>query len=181
MTRYIVIALFATLLLTSCSPSATKKAAEIEMLEKELKESSQNGKSDTSKVKQLLGDYMFYAKTFTTDSLTPVYLMKSALFFQHVRLLDSAIYCYNTVYTKFPQYPKAGMALFSEAFIYGNEKHDLIKAKAMYEEFLAKYPNSTMAPSAQMELQSLGKTPEQIMAEIDSMKAVREAATATQR
>lgn len=171
MTRHILNAIFATILLASCSPSAQKRAADIQKLETELKEESKTGKTDSTKVKQLLGEYMAYAKAFPTDTTTAVYLVKSALFYQNIRKTDSAIYCYNEVYTKFPDYHKANLALFSEAFLYANDKHDLIKAKQLYEEYLQKYPKTKMAPSAAIELRTLGKSPEEVLAIVDSIRA----------
>jgi len=173
MKRHLVIAFFAGLLLASCTPSAQKKAAEIEKLETELKESGKKGIADTTKVKELMNDYRSYVKAFPTDSLTPVYLMKSAKFYDFTSYPDSAIYCYNLVYYKFPNYPKANLALFSEAFIYANEKHNLLIAKALYKEYLAKYPNTKLAESAKLELDNLGKSPDQVMSELDSLKQAR--------
>jgi TolA-binding protein len=157
-------------MLASCSPSATKKAAEIEKLENELKESSKNNVADTAKVKVLLNDYRAYAKAFPADSLTPIFLMKCGKFYDFMSQPDSAILCYHTVYINSPTFSKSNLALFSEAFIYGNEKHDLAKAGALYKEYITKFPNTSLAKSAALELNNLGKTPEQIMAELDSMK-----------
>ena len=179
MIRYFILALFAGLLLSSCSPSASKKSSEIDKLENELRESTKKNISDTSKVKQLLSAYSYYTTTFPTDSLTPIYLMKSAKFYDFVLLTDSAIHCYDRVYTEFPKYPKANLALFSEAFIYANEKHDLAKAGILYKEYLNKYPNTNLAQSAALELQTLGKTPDQIMAEMDSIRQARMDSTKT--
>jgi TolA-binding protein len=172
MIRYSAILLFAGLILTSCSPSAPKKAAEIANLENEIRESAKKNISDTAKVKILLSDYMSYANTFPTDSMTPAYLMKSAKFYDFIFLTDSAIHCYDRVYTSFPGYPKSNLALFSEAFLYANEKHDLAKAELLYKEYIAKYPNTSLAKSAALELRTLGKTPDQIMAEMDSLKQI---------
>ena len=174
MTRHFIIAALSALILASCSPSAPKKAAEkageINKLETELKESSKKNAIDTGTLKKLLKEYDQYANTFPADSLTPIYLMKSAKFFDYFMMPDSAIQLYNKIYTQYPNFPKANVALFSEAFIYNNEKHDLPKAKALYNEYLGKYPNTPLAKSAAIELFNLGKTPEQIMAEMDSVK-----------
>jgi tetratricopeptide (TPR) repeat protein len=169
MTRHLVFALFAALVLTSCSPSAPRKAAEIDKLEKELAENGKKNFADTTKVKELMSDYKYYVNTFPTDSLTPVYLMKEGKFYDAIYCPDSAISCYSQVYSRFPAYPKAGFALFSEAFIVNNEKHDLVKAKALYEEYLSKYPNTKLTKSVELELKNLGKTPDQILSELDSL------------
>jgi outer membrane murein-binding lipoprotein Lpp len=174
MNKHILLAIMATLLLASCSPSAKQKAAEIDKLETELKDSSKKNVADTTKVKQLLADYRYYIKNFPTDSLSPKYMMTSARFYDFISLPDSAIAYYHDVYTNFPTFPKANLALFSEAFIYGNEKQDLSKAGQLYKDYLAKYPNTSLAKSAAMELNNLGKTPEQIMAELDSMKSTKQ-------
>jgi len=178
MARHLFIAFLSLVLLSSCSPSPTQRAAEITKLETELKESSKKNIADTTKVKQLLQQYALYAQAFPTDSLTPGYLMKSAKFFDYLLLTDSAIHVYDRVYTQFPTYAKADVALFSEAFIYNNEKHNMPKAKKLYEEYIAKYPNTSLSRSAAMELHNLGKTPEQIMAELDSMKQANAASPA---
>ena len=172
MTRHLVIAILASLLLASCSPppSAPKKAAEITKLETELKESAAKNMADTTKVKQVMSEYIEYYKAFPTDSLTPVYLMKLAKFYDVIQRQDSALYFYDQVYKNYTNYPKVSIALFSEAFIYNNEKHDLPKAQELYNEYLAKYPNTQLAKSAAIELHNLGKSPEQIMAEMDSMR-----------
>jgi hypothetical protein len=96
--------------------------------------------------------------------------MRSAKFFDHLLLTDSALHCYNEVYTKFPTYPKANLALFSQAYIYANEKQNLPKAAMLYKEYLSKYPATSLAKSAALELQNLGKSPDQIMAELDSIR-----------
>lgn len=169
MTRHFVITILALLLLASCSPSASKKAAEITKLETELKESAAKNMADTTKVKQVMTEYIQYYKSFPTDSLTPVYMMKLAKFYDVIQRPDSALYFYDQIYKNYPTYPKISFALFSEAFIYNNEKHNLPKAQELYNEYLAKYPNSQLAKSAAIELHNLGKSPEQIMAEMDSM------------
>jgi len=174
MTKHLLVALFAILMLASCSPSASKKAAEIEKLANELKESGKEnvGKNadDNKKLKELMSDYQYYVRTFPADSLTPIYLMMEGKLYTHFLLPDSAIYCYDQVYTRFPTYLNANEALFREAYILNNEKHDFARAKTLYQEYLSKYPNTPRAKSVQQELHFLGKTPDQIMAEIDSVK-----------
>lgn len=167
------------LFLTACSPSAPKKAAEITKLETEILESSKKNIADTAKVKQVMADYRYYADKFPTDSLSPVYIMKLAKLYAAVQMNDSAIYFYDKVYRNYPSSPKVSMALFSEAFIYNNEKHNIAKAGELYKEYLAKFPNTVLAKSAEMELQNLGKTPEQILNQMDSLRKTKADTTAT--
>ncbi|MCF8306417.1 MAG: outer membrane protein assembly factor BamD [Ignavibacteriales bacterium] len=70
---------------------------------------------------------------------------------------------FEKVYTDHPDNPLAPQALFMAGFIYANELNDLNRAKDNYELFLLKYPQSDLADDAEMELQNLGKTPEEIL------------------
>lgn len=178
--RYIVAAIIIGIVMTACTPSAPKKAAEIAALEKTLDESSKKNIADTTKLKELLADYGYYADHFATDSLTPIYLMRMGDFDRSLGLPDRAIACYHRVYTDFPGYPKANFGMFLEGFTYENDKHDLVKAKECYTAYLQKYPNTKMSHDVKFLLSHLGMTPEQIMAEMDSTKkaAVDSASTA---
>ena len=167
--RYIVVLCIA-LTLASCKPSPQKKAEDIGKLEAAILESAKKHISDTAKVKQLLNEYDYYQAEFSTDTLCPVYLLKAAEFYRYLALPDKALYCYHRVNTDFPNYPKASMSLFLEAFIYENDKHDLAKAGQLYKTYLDKYPNDKLAKSAKFSLDNLGKTPEQLMQQIDSSK-----------
>jgi hypothetical protein len=170
MLRHLITALTLTFLLASCTPSAQKKAAEIDKLETAIKENAVKNIADTGHVKILIADYKSYATQFPSDTLSAVYLMKAARFYDFIKLPDSAIYFYNQVATSFPAYAKCDLALFSEAFIYENEKHNLVIAGELYRQYLNKYPQGQLAKSVTFELHNLGKTPGQIMAEMDSAK-----------
>jgi hypothetical protein len=173
MLKNISFILFTTLVLASCTPSAKDKAAEIAKLEDVIKENGKKNMADTSNVKKLIVEYKSFAKAYPTDSAAPMFLMKAAKFYDFISLPDSAIYFYDQVYRNFSFYPKTDVALFSEAFIYENEKHNIVKAGDLYKEYLSKYPDRTLAKSVKFELHNLGKTPEQIMAEMDSVKQSR--------
>lgn len=80
---------------------------------------------------------------------------------------NKAVQLYFGVGEKMKDHPKAPTALFLMAFTYANDLHDLEKAKEAYEEFLKRYPNDEMAESARGELKNLGKSPEQIIKEME--------------
>ena len=169
---YIVIILIASCL-ASCAFSAKKKAEAITALEESLKQSSKNHISDTAKVKELLADYEYYYTHYTKDSLTPIYLMRSGNFNRAIGLSEKAVKCYRTIYTDFPQYPRADMAMMLEGYTYENDLHNTAKAKESYELYLTKYPQGKMTADVHFLIDHLGMTPEQIMAEIDSIKRTR--------
>ena len=50
-------------------------------------------------------------------------------------------------------------------FILANDLEDLDEAKSTYELYLEKYPNGQLADDARVELENLGKSPEEILLE----------------
>lgn len=163
------------LALSACAFSAKKKAEAISALELSISESARKNIADTTKVKELLADYDYYIAHYPKDSLTPVYLMRSADFDRAIGLPEVAIANYHRVYMEYPQYPKANMALFLEGFTNENDAHDLDKARSSYQLYLQKYPDSKMARDVKFLLDHLGMTPEQIMHEVDSVRKSRTA------
>ncbi len=173
--KKIIPAACVALTLSACAFSAKKKAEAISALEVSISESAKKNVADTTKVKELLADYDYYIAHYPKDSLTPVYLMRSADFDRAIGLSDKAIDNYHRVYMEYPQYPKANMGLFLEGFTYENDKHNLDKARESYHLYLQKYPDSKMAKDVQFLLDHLGMTPEQIMHEVDSVRKARTA------
>jgi tetratricopeptide (TPR) repeat protein len=173
--RYLVVTVLVALFLSSCALSAKKKAEAISAMEQSINESAKKNVADTTGIKELLADYDYYIKHFPADSVCPMYLMRSGDFNRAIGNTDKSLECFHRVYTDYPNYPKANLGLFLEGFTYETDKHDLIKAKELYTAYLAKYPTSKMSKDVQFLLNHLGKTPEQIMAELDSVKNAKAA------
>jgi len=74
-----------------------------------------------------------------------------------------AIGYYKRILKDFSDKPEAESALFMMAFIQANEINQLDSARISYITFLKKYPGSPMINSVNLELNSLGKTPDQIL------------------
>ncbi len=83
---------------------------------------------------------------------------------------ELAIKEYKKYLQDFPAGKQAPLALFLVGYLYNNELHQLDSAASTYRQFLEKYPDNEMATSAQQELQSLGKTPEQLLQERQAME-----------
>ncbi|MCW3126540.1 MAG: hypothetical protein JWO03_2198 [Bacteroidetes bacterium] len=171
--RTLVVVIMISAFLASCAFSAKKKSEAISALEESLKASSKNHIVDTVKLRELLADYEYYYGHYPKDSLSPIFLMKSGNFNRALGNPAKAVECYHRVYTEYPDYPKANFGLFLEGYTYENDLHNLPKAKEAYEAYLKKYPDSKMANDVQFLIEHLGKTPEQIMAEVDSIRKAR--------
>jgi hypothetical protein len=71
---------------------------------------------------------------------------------------------------KFPDHQKAPVCLFFKAFVYENLLRNLALAKETYLLYIEKYPNGEFVKDAQMSVQNLGKTPDQMIKEFEAMQ-----------
>lgn len=74
-----------------------------------------------------------------------------------------AVEAYRRYTEHFPEGKQAPLSLFMTAYLYNNELHQLDSAGVAYRRFLEKYPNSEMAASAKFELETLGKSPDELI------------------
>jgi len=75
----------------------------------------------------------------------------------------TAISYYKRILNDFDDKPEAESALFMMGFIQANEINQFDSAKISYMTYIKKYPNSPMISSVNLELNNLGKTPDQIL------------------
>ncbi len=74
-----------------------------------------------------------------------------------------AVEYYQKCYQQFPDEEKGAKALFMSGFILANEINNIDDARLAYKKFLEKYSSHELAPQAKIELDNLGKTPEEIL------------------
>ena len=64
--------------------------------------------------------------------------------------------------------------MFLQAFVYENHVGDLSNAREKYIEFIQKYPEKDFADDAEICLQNLGKTPEELIREFEEKQRVKD-------
>lgn len=67
------------------------------------------------------------------------------------------------VYERFPKSSLAPKSLFMSAYILANELKQYDEATKQYNLFLEKFPNDELVPSAKIELENIGLSPEEIL------------------
>lgn len=137
----------------------------IEVYEKILYDQGKN-KETNFDIKAAMGTvraYEKYAETKADDPKTPEYLFKAAEIQRSLKNYKKAISNYETIQANFPDYDKTPHSVFLLGFIYENDLKDNEKAKAMYEQFLEKYPEHELADDVQFSLDNLGISPEEII------------------
>lgn len=147
----------------------------IEVYEKILYD---KGKETNFDIKAAMGTvraYEKFAKEKTDDAKTPEYLFKAAEIQRSLKNYKKAIENYETIQKDFPQYDKTPHSTFLLGFIYENDLKDNDKAKAMYEQFLEKYPEHELADDVKFSLDNLGITPEEIIKRFEESNKAKDA------
>jgi len=152
--------------ISACGPSKDKKNNNITILEETFSDQSKG--LDKVKAQELKDAYLEYANLFPDDSLSPEYLFKAADITMNIIDSRQAINIYNRILADYPDFRKAPQCIFLKAFIFENNLNDLVNAKKYYLEFLEKYPEDDFADDAQISLDNLGKSPEELIREFET-------------
>lgn len=166
---FLILALAAAL--ASCGSSNEKDAAEIQTAEDTLFSTSE-GFIDKAKALELVDLYVDYANSYPDDSMAVEYLFKGAEFCLNLGEGQRAITLYDRVIQEYPDFRKVPECLFLKGYVYENYLGDLDNAKAIYLEFIEKYPDNEFADDAEISIQNLGKSPEELIKQFEEQQAV---------
>jgi outer membrane protein assembly factor BamD (BamD/ComL family) len=160
--------LFVSFTLFSCSSSRDKMSEKITKMESELKTIT---KVDSNSVSTLISAYQNFAVKYPADSLSPEYLYRAAGLANGFNRGTQAIDLYETIIHTYPAYKRIPECYFMEAFAWENVQGNIAKASEYYNKFLDKYPDHQLADDARAALKLLGKTPDEIVGELEKMNA----------
>lgn len=96
-------------------------------------------------------------------ALAGIYQMEKIPNLKKEDSMSKAVEYFQKYYAKFPNKERTPKVLFMIGFIRANELKDYDSARIAYNEFLQKYSGHELASSVKLELENLGKTPEQIL------------------
>lgn len=161
-------ALLTILVLASCtSPREEMK----ERTDNLLKRSNQQVLSGS--LQQPLIDSTFQAieafvSQFPADTLAPKYLFEKALLQEKQMQYLPAIETLDRIYSAYPDSPQGSKALFLQGYLYANVVNDYDQARIKYQLYLDNYAavDPKITSDVKMELDNLGKTPDEILKEI---------------
>ncbi len=154
------------LVVSSCSPSKKKEISEIQKMENELF-SKKGAIASKQKAMDLVQAYILFADQFADDSMAVEYLFKAADISMNLNEANKAINLYNRIIDNYPDFRKVPECLFLKGYVYENYLGDLKTAKQIYMEFLEKYPENDFADDAQISIENLGKSPEELIKEFE--------------
>ncbi|HPC36624.1 MAG TPA: tetratricopeptide repeat protein [Candidatus Marinimicrobia bacterium] len=107
--------------------------------------------------------YQKIIKYFPDDSLAvPAMFAMAEVYKNNLNDANEAIKIYKKIMLEYKNSEQVANAHFMIGYVYANEIKDLKQAEKYYKSFLQKYPNHILAPSAEWELQNLGKDLDEI-------------------
>lgn len=105
----------------------------------------------------------FFALIAPDDPQAPEYIYRAAETARTVQAFSKALQLYDWLIDHYPAYERTPQALFLKGFTLDNDLQQLEEARAVYEDFLARYPQDDFADDAQFLLDNLGKSDEEII------------------
>ncbi len=156
--------------IVSCEPADKQDASKIKAAEDELF-SADNGFVDKEKAIELVDMYVDYTDKYPEDSMAVEYLFKGAEFCLNLGEGKRAILLYDRVITEYPDFRKVPECFFLKGYVYENFLGDLNSAKAIYLKFIELYPDNEFADDAEVSIQNLGKSPEELIRQFEEQQA----------
>ncbi len=123
------------------------------------------------KYAEALTDYKLVIEEYSSSDFAAKSLMRVGSMYQMFLVPNvqgdesnkKAVEYYRDLYKNFPKSEDAPKALFMSGFILANNLNKFDEAKLTYQTFLEKFPKHELASQIKMELENLGKTPEEIL------------------
>lgn len=112
--------------------------------------------------------FVDFANYCHQDSLSPVFLIKSAQVSKAINNIPQAKLVLDKCVHDYPTFKDRAAALFLLAQLYDDDNYlnDEKEARKIYEQIISEYPKSDWAMSAKGAIHFLGKNDEQIMKEL---------------
>jgi TolA-binding protein len=136
------------------------------------------------KYSEAINKYEQIVKEFPKSTNAPESLFEMAKIYQGQVIkninskesLQKAVAMYKKIFAEYPDSRRAESSIFMAAFILANELQDINAAKSAYNLYIQKYPNGELVKDAKIELQNLGKSPEEVLRDKIKPKSKNESA-----
>lgn len=124
--------------------------------------------------------YETLVKEFPDSKLAPAAIFEMGTLYQNKSVkniggresMEKAVELFKSVYDKYPKSSDAPKSLFMSGFILANDLGKFNEATETYNLFLSKFPKHDLADDAQLELDNMGLTPEEIISRKNSKPSI---------
>jgi len=165
-TNTLIVLLFVLSAVLSCKPSK-KELSEKEKLINEII-TTENKLYASEEINldlayKMIEQYIEFVNKYSSDSLAPDYLFKSAEISMNINEPEDAIVFLTRIESNYQNYFNYPVCLFLKAFVFENYIGDIKLAEKYYNMFLHQYPDHPMAEDAEAALLYLGMNDEQLL------------------
>jgi len=124
---------------------------------------------NTFDANKAIKDFTNFSYYCHTDSLAPIYLIKTAQVARSINNFKQAQVVLERCIRNYPLFKDKPAAMFLLAQLYdeANELNNETQAEQLYQEIIQDYPKSTWAKNAKGALKFLGKSDEEIIKELN--------------
>ena len=164
MKKVILFVCLSIFIFNSCSNNKQNDLKKINDLKKALYDKTATN-FDTKKAEELINLYVKFANDYPKDTSSVSFLFEAANLSTNIKP-KYAIELFDKIINEYSDDKRVPDCVFFKAFTYDEKLKDIKKARESYETYLKKYPNYTWAKDIPRLIEMLGKTPEQIGAEL---------------
>ena len=127
---------------------------------------------------RLIDLYTTFATNHPDDTLAPVYWHRAAQVAANIHRPDIALQYLDNVIAKYPDYKDVAVCAFYKGFVLETVAGDMDAARAAYQDFITNYPNDPLVKDAQVSIENLGLSPEELLGKILSQNSSGDSAIA---
>ena len=161
----LLIILLSVLILSACKQKSERDVEfeKVNKLEEQLYGDSLVTEIDQTLAANMIQAYVNFSQRFKEDSLAPEFFYKAAEISMNLNQGNQAILYFETIKLKYPNFNKIPECLFLQAFINEDQLNNQERSTELYNEFMKKYPNHDLFDDAQISIQNMGKSLEEIL------------------
>lgn len=152
-------------IITSCKNAQEKQYEELVQIENNL--FGEQTELNDSIARIFLQKADQYSKDYKDDIKTAEIIFKQGEVLNGLKSYEYAIRKFQQVFLVYPKSNKAAESVFLCGFIYDTYLQNYEEAGNYYRKFIRMYPNHTFVKDAKASLESLGKTPEELVKEFE--------------
>jgi len=149
----------------SSGPNYTETLTSIEQVEVILKQAQRDGLPETMKLSATTLDslYAAYVWQWPDSTKAPQFMFNRAnMLAEYMTDYEACVILLDSLTLQYPDSEFAERARFLKGYTLANHVGDTTRARAAYEDFLSKHPQSELVPSVEFEIRTLGKSMDQL-------------------
>jgi tetratricopeptide (TPR) repeat protein len=158
------------LVFSACKSEKEKQYNEIVAIEKSLFGDRTSFNDSLARV--YLSKTDFYINNYKDDVRRPDLIFKSGEVLNGLKSYSYAIRKFQDLHNLYPNDPKAAESIFLCGFIYDTYLQKYDEAGRYYKMFIKKYPTHPLAKDAQISIDNLGKSPEELVKEFEKKNVI---------